>query len=449
MKFSIRTYGCQMNVRDSEAIGALLVQNGYEQTDVEAEAQLVIVNTCTIRDKAESKALGKLGILCARKRKEPDFIVGAVGCVVQRLEHEILNLVPKLDFAIGTRSKAFLPEIINVIKSGGGPVLDCGNEVEFNEKAWSEHKEGEIAAYVNIILGCERRCTYCIVPSVRGVEWSREPEKVLEEVQRVVHLGAKEVTLLGQSVLQYGVRNKTWADGYVSQRGYKEPFPRLLERVDSISGIERIRFISSHPARCTDEFAMAMAELPNVCEHIHLPLQSGSDDVLKRMRRGYDIKRYAEAVALMRKYMPGFGITTDVIVGFPGETEEQFQETRKFMDEMNFDNAYIFKYSTRPGTPAAQWEDDISEEEKMRRNHILLEDQNIRGQKINEQLIGFSVEVLVEGLSKRNEQKFSGRTRTNKIVVFDGVDGLKIGDLVKVRILSAMPQTIYGEIEQC
>ena len=447
MKFSIRTYGCQMNERDSEAIEALLIQNGHEQTDVEADAELVIVNTCTIREKAESKALGKLGILCARKRKEPDFMVGAVGCVVQRLEHEILGFVPKLDFAVGTRSKAFLPEIINVIKSGGGPVIDCGNEVEFNEKAWGEHKEGELTAFVNIILGCERRCAYCIVPSVRGVEWSREPERVLEEVQRVVSFGAKEITLLGQSVLQYGVRNKTWDDDYVSKRGYKEPFSRLLESVDSTLGIERIRFISSHPSRCTDEFARAIAELPNVCEHIHLPLQSGSDEVLKRMRRGYDTQRYREAVILMRKYLPDFAITTDIIVGFPGETEEQFEETRKFMEAMNFDNAYIFKYSTRPGTPAAEWEDDVSEEEKMRRNQILLEDQNIRGQKINEQLIGSCVEVLVEGLSKRNDQKFSGRTRTNKIVIFDGIDDLKVGDLVRVRISSAMPQTIYGEIE--
>ena len=447
MKFSIRTYGCQMNERDSEAIEALLVQNGHEQTDVEAEAELVIVNTCTIREKAESKALGKLGILCARKRKDPNFMVGAVGCVVQRLEHEILGFVPKLDFAIGTRSKAFLPEIIDVIKSGGGPVVDCGNEVEFNEKAWGEHKKGELTAFVNIILGCERRCAYCIVPSVRGVEWSRNPEKVLEEVQRVVDIGAKEVTLLGQSVLQYGVRNKTWADDYVSQRGYKEPFPRLLESVDSTSGIERVRFISSHPSRCTDEFARAMAELSNVCEHIHLPLQSGSDEVLKRMRRGYNTQRYREAVAVIRKYMPDLAITTDIIVGFPGETDEQFEDTKKFMEEMNFDNAYIFKYSTRPGTPAAEWEDDVSEEEKTRRNQILLEDQNIRGQKINEQLIGSSVEVLVEGLSKRNDQKFSGRTRTNKIVIFDGIDDLTVGDLVKVRILSAMPQTIYGEIE--
>jgi tRNA-2-methylthio-N6-dimethylallyladenosine synthase len=436
-----------MNERDSEAIEALLVQNGYEQTDVEADADLVIVNTCTIRAKAEAKALGKLGILCARKRKQPNFMVGAVGCVVQRLEHKILKIVPKLDFAIGTRSKAFLPEIIEVIKSGGGPVIDCANEIEFNEEAWGEHKEGQLMAYVNIILGCERRCAYCIVPSVRGVEWSRSPAKVLEEVERVVGLGVKEVTLLGQSVLQYGVRNKTWDDDYVSALGYMEPFPRLMETVDVVAGLERIRFISSHPARCTDEFARAMSELPKVCEHIHLPLQSGSDEVLKRMRRGYNTQRYREAVASLRKYMPGFAITTDIIVGFPGETLEQFEESRTFMEEIGFDNAYIFKYSTRPGTPAAEWGDDVSEAEKIRRHQVLLEDQNIRGQKLNEQLIGTSVEVLVEGVSKRNKQKWSGRSRTNKIVVFDVAGDLEIGDLVKVKISSAKPQTIYGEIE--
>jgi tRNA-2-methylthio-N6-dimethylallyladenosine synthase len=449
MKFSIRTYGCQMNERDSEAIAALLVQNGHEQTNVESEAELVIVNTCTIREKAESKALGKLRNLCARKRREPNFIVGAVGCVVQRLENEILKFVPKLDFAVGTRSKAFLPEIIEVIKSGGGPIVDCANEVEFNEKAWGEHKEGEITAYVNIILGCERRCAYCIVPSVRGVEWSREPSKIVEEVQRVVRLGAKEVTLLGQSVLQYGVRNNVWSEDYVSPRGYLEPFPRLMEVTDTVPGIERLRFISSHPSRCTDEFARAMSELPSVCEHMHLPLQSGSDEVLKRMRRGYDTQRYREALASMKKYMSGFAITTDVIVGFPGETEEQFQETRRFMEEMKFDNAYIFKYSTRPGTPAAEWEDDVSEDEKIRRHQILLDDQNERGQRINEHLVGTSVEVLVEGVSKRNDDKWSGRTRTNKIVVFDAIGNLEIGDLVIVKISSAMPQTIYGEIEKC
>ena len=438
-----------MNERDSEAIEALLIQNGHEQTNIESEAELVIVNTCTIREKAESKGLGKLGNLCARKRREPNFLVGAVGCVVQRLENDILKLVPKLDFAIGTRSKAFLPEIIEVIRSGGGPIVDCANEVEFNEKAWGEHKEGEITAYVNIILGCERRCAYCIVPSVRGVEWSRGPEKVIEEVKRVVDLGVKEVTLLGQSVLQYGVRNKAWSEDYVSPRGYLEPFPRLLEVADAVEGIERLRFISSHPARCSEEFAKAMSELPSVCEHMHLPLQSGSDEILERMRRGYDTQRYREALAAMNKYMPGFAITTDVIVGFPGETEEQFQETRQFMEEMQFDNSYIFKYSKRPGTPAAEWGDDITEEEKIRRHQILLDDQNERGQRINEKLIGSSVEVLVEGVSKRNNDKWSGRTRTNKIVVFDATGNLERGDLVTVKISSAKPQTVYGEIEKC
>jgi tRNA-2-methylthio-N6-dimethylallyladenosine synthase len=335
--------------------------------------------------------------------------------------------------------------VVDLVRSGESRVLDSGRDDEDFE-ALSGHDEDSLSAFVNILFGCDRRCAYCIVPDVRGREWSRPGDRVVDEVRSLAENGVKEVMLLGQSVMMYGRRNEVWPAGTLSPHGFSEPFTVLLESVCAVDGIERVRFTSSHPSGCTVELAEAMRSLPELCSHIHLPVQSGSDRVLKMMRRGYTSSDYRHAVGRLRAAVPDLAVTTDVIVGFPSETESEFEETRDFMHEIGFDNAFIFKYSPRPGTPAAEWDDDVSDEEKLRRNKILLEDQQSRGTRINERLVGKVVEVLAEGPSLRNKARWSGRSSGNKIVVFDPADGCGAGDLVKVKIDRAMPQTIYGKI---
>ncbi len=445
MKFNIKTYGCQMNVRDSQAVAVLLERHGLTKTDVEADADIIIVNTCSVRGKAEDKAIGKLGILCATKRDRPQRIVGVMGCMVQRLQGTLFEKIKALDFAVGPRRFSRIPGIVDQVRSGHSHILDVGQEDEDFE-ALNGHTDNELTAYVNVLFGCDRRCAYCIVPDVRGREWSRPGERIIEEVRSLAENGVKEVMLLGQSVMMYGKKNDVWDTDYRSPHGYVEPFSRLLEAVCAVDGIERVRFTSSHPSGCTKELAGAMRDLPKLCAHIHLPVQSGSDRILKMMRRGYTSAQYHEAVERLRDAVPDLAITTDIIVGFPTETESDFEETRSFMERIGFDNSFIFKYSTRPGTPAAVWEDDVSDAEKMRRNQILLEDQQLRGTRINARLVGKTLEVLAEGPSLRNKARWSGRSSTNKIVVFDPVNGIKPGDMVQVEIERAMPQTIYGKI---
>jgi len=443
MKFLIKTYGCQMNVRDTQSVEVLLERHGLTRVTSEDQADLIVVNTCSVRGKAEDKAIGKLGLLGATKRDRPDRLLGVMGCMVQRLGASVFEKVPTLDFAVGTRRFSSIPAILDMVRSGEGPVLDVGTEDEDFE-ALSGHEEGAHSAFVNVLFGCDRRCAYCIVPDVRGREWSRPGAKVVDEVRSLVAAGVKEVTLLGQSVMMYGRRNEVWPADYRSPRGFVEPFSRLLEAVSDIDGLERVRFTSSHPSGCTPELAETMRQVPEVCPHIHLPLQSGADRILKRMRRGYTAADYAAAVERLREATPEFAITTDIIVGFPSETEAEFEETRAFMETIGFDNAFIFKYSPRPGTPAAEWDDDVPGDEKLRRNKVLLDDQDQRAQRINDSQIGTTQEVLVEGPSLRNKARWSGRSRTNKIVIFDPAAGCEVGDLVNVRIERAMPQTLYG-----
>jgi tRNA-2-methylthio-N6-dimethylallyladenosine synthase len=442
----IKTYGCQMNVRDSESIGALLVRHGYRLLDREDGADVVLVNTCSVRGKAEDKALGKLRLAVAGKLMKPGRVVGAVGCMVQRLGETILKQVKGLDFAVGTHRLSTLPAVIEAACEGRGPLVDIGDagpEVE----SLAGHLEGSLSAFVNILLGCDRRCAYCIVPAVRGREWSRPAENVLREVSVLAAQGCREITLLGQSVMSYGRKDAVWPEGAVSPRGYVEPLPRLLEAVSAVPGVKRIRFTSGHPSGCSAELARAMAEIPGVCDHLHLPMQSGSDAVLHRMRRGYTADDYRAAVARLRAAVPTLALTTDIIVGFPGETEADFEATRRLMDEALFDNAFIFKYSPREGTPAATWEDDVPPEVKLRRNHILLEDQDRRGQELNNACIGRALEVLVEGPSLRNQARWAGRSSTNKIVIFDPREAVRAGDIVKVLIERVGPQVLYGTLK--
>lgn len=456
MKFHIHTYGCQMNVRDSEAVGAMLEAAGHVRAAGEEDADLLIINSCTVRQKAEEKALGKCGNLCSMADGRPR-IVGMMGCVVKRLGEEIFKKLPKLDFAVGPRRFGLIPKIVAQLQSEGYPgkkpgakILELPGEDDVPD-GLSAHpdasgKDAEcFKSFVTVLLGCDNRCSYCIVPDVRGHEYSRPANEIIAEVSSLAAHGVKEVCLLGQSVLRYGKRNKAWTtepeDG-----SFTEPFPRLLAALDKIEGLERIRFTSAHPGGCTDELVRVFRECPKVCRHIHLPVQSGSDRILSEMGRRYTRAEYLAAIAKLREFDPDFAVTTDVIVGYPGETEEDFEQTRSLMEEAGFDNSFIFKYSPRPGTRSALLPDDVPSTEKERRDQTLLADQERRGLARNMRLVGSVREVLVEGPSLRNKQRWSGRDSGNRIVVFEPAGKVVSGTLAKVRITEAHPQILVGEL---
>lgn len=460
-KVHIKTYGCQMNERDSEMIAALLQRHGYALAEQESQADAVIVNTCSVRAKAEDKAIGKLQMLIAARQEYPDRIVGVVGCMVQRLKEELFCKVPGLDFAVGTHVLARVPAILAAVRAGlagvgptsrqGGtkpgrrPIIDVTTADDPYDG--HTHLPGEISAFVNILFGCNRHCAYCVVPAVRGGEWSRPARDVIEEVRQLLARGVKEVTLLGQSIMAYGRQTPVWAAADRSPRGFMEPLPRLLEALNDLPGLQRLRFTSGHPCGCSAELARAFADLPVVCGHLHMPLQSASDRILQMMNRGYTLEDYRAAVRHLRAAAPHIVLTTDVIVGFPTETPEEFDLTRAFLEEIGFDNVYIFKYNPRPGTPAAQWRDDVSAKEKLRRNHALLEDQGRRSQAFHRTFVGQACEVLVEGPSLRNEARWAGRTRQNILAVFEAPPLLKAGDLIIMRVMQATAQALYGKIE--
>ncbi len=446
-----------MNVRDSEVLSNRLVAHGYRPTEDESAAEIIIVNSCSVRGKAEDKALGKVQILCSERKDRPNLIVGLMGCMAQRLGESVFKRVPGLSFTIGTRAEVKVPEVLARIQSGEDHICEIGvfDEAEAEESKHDSYVHPEslailsqpTSAFVTILFGCNRRCAYCIVPDVRGNEHSRHPADILHEVRELAAAGVRDITLLGQSVMNYGKRDFSWPAEISSRRGFTEPLPRLFELVsDSVSEITRIRFTSSHPSGVTDELVRAMRDVPKVCPHVHMAMQSGSDRILKTMRRGYDAAGYLLAAERLRQTMPTIAITTDIIVGFPSETEQDFEDTRRVMDEVGFDNSFIFKYSPRPGTPAAEMPDDVSEDEKMRRNQVLLDDQDRRSLALNQKLIGTETEVLAEGPSLRNSSRWSGRSPQNKIVVFEPKDGVKVGETLKIRIKDAHPQTLFGEI---
>lgn len=463
MKFLIRTYGCQMNVRDSEAVGALLEAAGHVRVAEESDAELVIVNSCTVRDMAERKAIGKCGNLIAvkegRGRSRPPVggcvkVVGLMGCAVKRMGAAVFKVLPGLDFAVGPRRFGLIPHLVERCLAGERRILEVPDDDEVPEGLGahpdvSRSAEGFAAyqSYVTVLLGCDNRCSYCIVPDVRGHEYSRPAREVVAEVRALAARGVKEVCLLGQSVLRYGMRNKAWTEADApSPGGYKEAFPRLLEALNEIEGLERIRFTSAHPRGCTDELVRAYREFPKACRHLHLPVQSGSDRVLEEMGRHYTRAEYLAAVAKLRAFDPEFAVTTDVIVGYPGETEADFEETRTLMEEAGFDNAFVFKYSPRPGTRSAALPDDVSTEEKERRDQVLLADQQKRGLERNRRLVGTIRQVLLEGPSLRNAARWSGRDSGNRIVVFEPVRPVRCGEFALVRIVEAHPQILVGEL---
>ncbi len=366
LRFHIHTYGCQMNERDSEIAANLLRRQGHQPAADEQSADLVIVNTCSVRGKAEDKAIGKLRLLLAARRRRPRLLVGAIGCMVQRQGRALIEKLPGLNFAISPEHLARLPAALEAARADGASRLEisptAGPPLDLKPPALLRQapKNAKPSAFINILYGCDRRCAYCIVPSVRGPEYSRPPADILAETVQMLANGAREITLLGQSVMRYGMQAAFQPDFPPSAAGFTEPLPRLLEDLARLPGLARLRFTSGHPSGCTPELARAMAALPPVCEHLHLPVQSGSDRILRLMRRGYTAAGYRRAVQRLRAAVPGMAITTDVIVGFPSETAEDFEATLALMEDVGFDNAFIFKYSPRPGTPAAALPDDAA-----------------------------------------------------------------------------------------
>ncbi|MEI6054669.1 MAG: tRNA (N6-isopentenyl adenosine(37)-C2)-methylthiotransferase MiaB [Lentisphaerota bacterium] len=440
MKVYIKTYGCQMNERDSNALAATLIQRGYEMTSEEKEADILLFNTCSVREQAELKAVGKVGILKKLKKVRPHILIGMLGCMAQRKGAELLKELPHLDFVIGTDQLAKLPDIIE-------KELLKREQVSFTEtnkdlpQSLTEHLEtNSISDFIAIMRGCDMFCSYCIVPYVRGREKSREIQEIADETKKLADKGVKEIMLLGQNVSAFGLSQNT------KVRPVESPFADLLREINKINGIERIRFISPHPFFFNDKLINAICECEKVCNNIHLPLQSGSDRILKLMNRRYDSTMYMDIVNKLKALVPDITFSTDVIVAFPGETQEDFNCTRNVMNEVGFDNAYIFKYSPREGTPAAKFEDQIPQKIKEERNHILLDDLKERTTKHNKLCEGRIFKILVEGPSVRNPDRWSGRTTNNRTTVFNPAATLKVGDIVDVYIERSTSMTLFGRV---
>jgi tRNA-2-methylthio-N6-dimethylallyladenosine synthase len=441
----IKTYGCQMNERDSEAVAAMLRARGYAIVATEAEADVVLLNTCSVRDQAEQKAIGKAGYLAKRKRKDPNFVIGVMGCMAQNRGSELLDRLPDLDLLVGTQKFHQVPDHLdNIIATlqGQGPkpsaIVDLADEAGSQNTIRPRFStERKVASYVSIMQGCNMSCAFCIVPKTRGAERSRPNEHIIEEVEELASEGVREITLLGQIVTSYGRREFPFVNG-------KSPFVQLIERVHEVPGIARIRFTSPHPRGFKQDLVEAYRDLPKLCESVHLPVQSGSNRILRAMNRPYTRERYLEIVDSLRQVSPGIHVSTDVIVGFPGETEEDFAETADLFERIGYDMAFIFKYSVRSGTPAADLPDQVPPEEKDRRNEALLAILERHSQARAEAMVGQQFEVLVEGAAKRGDL-YSGRTRGNRIALFPGHDRL-IGELVPVRIERATSSTLYGSV---
>jgi tRNA-2-methylthio-N6-dimethylallyladenosine synthase len=439
----IKTYGCQMNERDSEAVAAQLVAKGYSLAPSEVVADVILLNTCSVRDFAEQKAIGKMQNLAADVRKNrPNVVLGFMGCMAQSRGRELIDKLPDVDLVVGTqkfhRAADYLDEIISGTRQ---KIVDVAEEQE-SEAAIREHllngsAKKSVTAFVSIMQGCNQYCTFCIVPYTRGGERSRSIADIGNECRDLVARGVKEITLLGQIVTSYGKRDIPIQNG-------KSGFVQLLEAVHEIEGLERIRFTSPHPKGYGDDLIDAYSRLPKLCESAHLPVQSGSDRVLKLMHRGYTRAKFLGIIEKLRRAKPGIGLTTDIIVGFPGETESDFEKTLSLVREVEFDNAFIFKYSPRRDTPAAGMPDQVPQSIREERNQRLLEAVNQIGKRKYNSFIGRQAQILVEGPSKKNPARMSGRTRCNKIVLFDG-NQRHHSRLLDLKITRAGSFTLYGD----
>jgi tRNA-2-methylthio-N6-dimethylallyladenosine synthase len=463
-KFFIKTYGCQMNERDSAQVEHSLVARGYEPVGHESEADVVLLNTCSVRDMADQKALGKMGMLARLAKEKPHVVFGFLGCMAQARGASLLNDLPHVDLVVGTqkfhRVADYVEEVVarKTVRPAVAPYQNGAMDdlrfsvVDVQEEAGSQSTirdqqltRRQATAFVSIMQGCNMHCTFCIVPRTRGAERSRPIGDIAAEVRHLVARGVKEVTLLGQIVNLYGRHELPKLDN-------KSPFVQLLEGVHEVEGLERLRFTSPHPIGFRDDLVDAISRLPKLAEHVHLPLQSGSNKILKAMHRAYTAEKYVDLVQRIRQARHGVAITTDVIVGFPGETDDDYRQTRQLVEETDFDNAFVFRYSPRRDTPAAEMSDQIDEHLKEERNQDLLEVVNKSNRRILERLVGSQVEVLCEGSSKTNSARLMGRTRTNKIVVFPPSPKLRptgendelVGELVNVRVERANGFSLYG-----
>ena len=432
-KLHVITYGCQMNEYDSERVAGLLREHRYELTANAADADLILVNTCAIREKAEDKVYSKLGELRALKLQRPEMVLGVMGCMAQLQQGTVQKRAPYVDLVFGSPAVARVAELVERVRRERRPVMDTA-EAPLVKMTARPPSASRLKAYVTVMEGCEKHCTFCVVPRTRGRERSHTPEAIVAEVRGLVADGCREVTLLGQTVNAYG-------------RDLTPPtdLAELFRRVNDVDGLARIRFTTSNPYNLTPRLIAAMRDVPKVCEWFHLPLQSGSDRVLARMNRGYTRAEYLDLIAALRDAVPDLALSTDLIVGFPGETEADFDATLEMVERVQYDNVFAFRYSRRPGTPAAAMDDQIPDDVKASRNARLLAVTERVGAARSARLAGQVVEVLVDGASKRNPGELSGRTRCNRVVNFDG-RGTAVGDVVTVRITDVMPHSLRATL---
>lgn len=435
-KFYVTTMGCQMNEYDSDYLSQLLLQDRFEVSERPEDADLIMINTCTVRKKAEQKAYSLLGRMVSIKRRRPDIIIGLMGCIAQQEGAQLLERFPELDFVLGTREIGRIREVLDRVEGTGKRIAATGlDKIYMPSQHLPGYFAGKVKSYLSIMEGCDNFCSYCIVPYVRGREVSRPPKEILDEANSLVSQGVREITLLGQNV-----------NSYRSEEDDSFGFPSLLRELEKLDGLKRIRFTTSHPKDLSNDLIRCFGELEKLCPHIHLPVQAGSNRVLKLMNRGYTRERYAELIKKLRDVRPDIAVTSDVIVGFPGESDEDFHLTLDLIRKIQFDNIYSFKYSDREGTPAASLDRKVSEEMKAKRLSSLQALQKGITLEKNKLLEGTEVEVLVEGPSKRGNQ-LTGRTDTNKVVNFNFADGI-LGELVKVKIKRSFANSLRGEISR-
>ncbi|MDV5114238.1 tRNA (N6-isopentenyl adenosine(37)-C2)-methylthiotransferase MiaB [Clostridium perfringens] len=434
--FCISTYGCQMNEEDSEKLSGMLKSQGYERTDNKEEASIIIFNTCCVRENAENKVFGNLGQLKQLKKKNPNLVIAICGCMMQQvgMADKVLKTFPYVDIIFGTHNAHKFPEYLHRVLQEGVQVKEILNKEEGIVEGLPIDRKSDVKAFVTIMYGCNNFCTYCIVPYVRGRERSRKSEDIIKEIEELVSKGYKEITLLGQNVNSYG-------------KGLEEDidFAGLLRKVNEVKGLERVRFMTSHPKDLSDDVIMAIKECDKLCEQVHLPVQSGSSRILKEMNRHYDREYYLDLVKKIKSEIPDVTLTTDIIIGLSGETEEDFLDTLSLCEEVGYDSAFTFIYSRRNHTPADKMENQIPDDIKHDRFNRLVEAINKKVVIKNKEYEGKVVEVLVEGPSKNDETKLTGRTRNGKLVNFAGDEKL-VGELVNLKIVRAQPFSLIGEI---
>ena len=429
----IRTFGCQMNEHDSERLAGLLEVQGYRKVDDPSAADVAVFNTCAIREKADTRLYGNLGHIKTAKEHNPQMKIVVGGCLAEKDRDLIVKKAPWVDVVLGTRNIEALPALLQRVEEQGIPVVEFSETLNVFPSALPARRGSKVHAWVAIQYGCNNACTFCIVPSVRGIEASRRIGDILGEVKELCSQGVSEVTLLGQNVNSYG------RDIYKTPR-----FADLLMALDEIEGLKRVRYTSPHPKDFREPVARAMADSKVVCEHLHLPLQSGSDRILKSMKRAYNRERYLSKVKMAREIIPGLALTTDIIVGFPGETEEDFEQTLSLVEEIRFDGAYLFQYSRRPGTEAAVMPGQLPKDVVQRRFDRLNSAQQQISLERNRESVASVVEVMVEGTSKKDPSKLSGRTRTNKLVHFE--DEATEGEFRQVLVTGAAPSHLEGRL---